>query len=794
MKNTSSALPERDIISSVLEQAGFSAVSQQPQHDLEPMLCRYICNKDGSIRWIWPAKNHQPDILRFYHAKGWRGVLFSSVIRLFFLLRSGRFIASGAFTLYVEPRDVKNMCRWSLFTGTVGPNRKVLVWKKDKHGNPIYCKIAYSPKAQFNIQREASALQLLATSNKTGIVPPAVLAASDKALMITDIGSGVTKTNDIRHLPFTALSNWSTPHATKTLLSIPFFENISHEIVKKRYMQDERVPPAFMNKVKQLHAQINIAAKVPVSYAHGDFTPWNVWYKNNSLHVVDLELFREQMPALYDVFHFVYQSNILIGHNSYATIRQQLESLLNQPGWKAFISQHAIDVALMEQLYLLDNIMYYLDIYMRQQVWHEQVNWLLQTWNEAITHHLTTVYDQRKFVLNDLSILLHTVPYAVLKFQEQHFADVSVYSDIDICIAKKDTHLLVQQIQRHRFVHAVQVRAYSYMHRITIKLQNGQLIYLDAIHAIKRKSLCFMDVKQIIRNAQQNAYGIKLASIEDDWQYTSLFYTLNGSPVPQRYITHFMEKANQQLLPPVDANNVHDTKVNKGLQALYNRWLYAMDTIKKLFTDNGFIITFSGVDGAGKSTVIDNIRLRVEKKYRKPVVVLRHRPSVLPILSAWKYGKEQAEARSVSTLPRQGSNKNTISSLFRFAYYYTDYLIGQLYIYARYVCRGYVVIYDRYYFDFINDARRSNISLPQTFTGWWYRFLLKPRYNFFLYATAEEILQRKKELDAITIEALTQQYQQLFHQLNERYRYSRYTSIYNHDLSITLDTIETAIK
>ena len=45
---------------------------------------------------------------------------------------------------------------------------------------------------------------------------------------------------------------------------------------------------------------------MPVSTAHGDFTPWNIYIEQDKLVMIDWELFETQMPALYDVFHFVY--------------------------------------------------------------------------------------------------------------------------------------------------------------------------------------------------------------------------------------------------------------------------------------------------------------------------------------------------------------------------------------------------------------------------------------------------------------------------------------------------------
>jgi thymidylate kinase len=174
--------------------------------------------------------------------------------------------------------------------------------------------------------------------------------------------------------------------------------------------------------------------------------------------------------------------------------------------------------------------------------------------------------------------------------------------------------------------------------------------------------------------------------------------------------------------------------------------------------------------------------------------VLRHRPSILPILSAWKKGKVRAEEEAANRLPRQGRNKNIASSLARFFYYYLDYLFGQWYIAIKYVFRGYVVLYDRYYFDFITDSRRSNIELPTAFARWAYAFVQEPDYNFFLFAKPDLILARKQELSSITIEELTNKYLSLFEELNASKKHARYISVENTELDATLQLILSTIK
>jgi len=227
---------------------------------------------------------------------------------------------------------------------------------------------------------------------------------------------------------------------------------------------------------------------------------------------------------------------------------------------------------------------------------------------------------------------------------------------------------------------------------------------------------------------------------------------------------------------------------NRGFSRVRHWLAYLSDTGLQLLRHRGMVITFSGVDGAGKSTIIETTKRELEKKLRKRVVVIRHRPSLLPILSAWTKGKAAAEKVAADHLPRQGTNKSRVSSLLRFLYYYTDYLLGQFWVYLRYVVPGKVVLYDRYYFDFIHDSRRSNIELPKWLPKMGYTLLLQPHLNFFLYADAPTILRRKQELDATTIEHLTKNYLDLFQQLGRK-RPAQYYTINN----ICLDQTTTFI-
>jgi len=356
----------------------------------------------------------------------------------------------------------------------------------------------------------------------------------------------------------------------------------------------------------------------------------------------------------------------------------------------------------------------------------------------------------------------------------------------------------------------------SFMATAELFFSDGSFLSLDLITRLVRKNLVFMNAAQMIDRSSCNSEGIKLPSSQDDLSYLILFTTLNNSIMPDKYQKFYasLSEAKQdeilqfvyskygiygenlkQMFQHIYKNatlikrSVSNHKRNKGLKLLMNSCRYVFDTVRSLLFRKGFVITFSGVDGAGKSTLIADVAQRLERDYRKKVIVLRHRPSLLPILSVYRYGKKKAEQRASQSLPHQGKNKGFINSCLRFAYYFTDYLLGQIYVSIRYVSRGYVVLYDRYYFDFINDSKRSNIVISKKFASQMYALIYKPKYNFFFYASPETIRERKKELSAVEISRMTQNYFSTFKRFEEKYAHSQYHCIENINREETLKKV-----
>ncbi len=407
--------------------------------------------------------------------------------------------------------------------------------------------------------------------------------------------------------------------------------------------------------------------------------------------------------------------------------------------------------------------------------------------------------------------------YVLLKFSDENISKLDQHTDLDILIQKKYFDEINTAIKNDPSILKIKRESKASMVQLFIFFYDGSFLQMDFLFGFYRKTLEYLNREEVLEHATYNSDQVLVCANHHLLEHILIFQLLNFAGIPKKYISFFKSlppeeytnllkylnvKYNFELssideLSEFDFNKMIKIqavlslqKENRGIGRFRNTLKYWGDIVRSIGNKRGFTITFSGVDGAGKSTIIAEIKEVLEEKFRKNVVVIRHRPSLLPILSAYKHGKKKAEKIAADTLPRQGNNKSTAASAIRFAYYYMDYLFGQFYVKVKYHWRGYAVLYDRYYFDFIIDGRRSNIDLPHGIPRFFYNFIYQPPLNLFLYADPETILQRKKELPSHSIVELTKNYKSLFENLSQKQsKTNRYIALENIDKEQTLKTI-----
>jgi thymidylate kinase len=692
---------------------------------------------------------------------------------------------------------------WAIFTGTTGPNNKLIVFEAEKNKGSFY-KISHTQKGTSLIKNEVNTINKLLQIQPSSFTFPKTRQVTNNILSVEDLSHSKTKRTgefSVKHLRvFNEI--YQKTKRTSIINILPVFEETNQKLIQLETLKGARIPQGLISKLRVLFDSFDQKI-IDVAFSHGDFTPWNLYVDNEKLAIYDWEMADSKIPIGFDAFHFIIQQGALVEKKCWKEIKKEIDDKITPEvfaQWSGATDRYPEDYL---KLYLIINTVSYLDLYSKQENWHEQIYWLLSVWSEATSDSLKQIKSNRSLLISDVfDVLLHK-DYAAINFPDITPGELSEFSDIDLCLSKDEVPKMVGFLKNHPLCKKIQFNHKSFMTTAQIFLKDGSSLSLDLIWKFKRKSLVILNAAQIRAASIQNIFGIKQMAPEDVAVYLGLFYTLNSAKIPQRY-QHFVEhlpkrktRISEILQAEFKDNHVlkaslvaylKQQKENQYINRIINSFQYFLDSLRVVVFSKGLVITFSGVDGAGKSTVIEKVKIDIEKKLRKRVVVLRHRPSVLPILSAWTKGKKKAEQDAANTLPRQGKNQGKMNSLFRFTYYYSDYLFGQFHIYLKYILRGYVVLYDRYYFDFINDGKRSNIQLPKKIILAGYSLLLKPDLNFFLYAPADIILGRKQELDKETIISLTYDYLQLFQKLSNSSS-KVYLGIENIDLDNTIDLI-----
>ncbi len=787
----------------IFKNLGFTISKKRNSFNDKAITVLVINNQDGTPRWIWNATCNYPHFLKFYNVSTLKAYLFAFIIKTIFILKLQKLIFKTETFYFKEEKNIFFNCQdnWSIFTGTIGPNNKAILYV-----NKSFYKIAMTPNAEFLIGNEYSTLQKIEGVNRSYVVPESKNISS-QILKLSDINKNGKRANNLTSSHFKALIEINKVDAKSCLVNQwSTFQKLQADF---NLINDKRIPTNLIRKIKMIIAQIDEKEIIETSFCHGDFTQWNTLLFENKIGIYDWELASSEMPKGFDFFHYIIQQGILVERKSWNLIYSSLKEQYQHPTNSLFNSENDNEFHQYLKWYLVITIMKHLSIYASQPEWHMQVDWLLQTWNEALNIFLKDEKKSRELIIMDVFDCLHNESYATLKFNNGFPEQLSELSDIDMVCTKKANLFVVQLLENHSLVAKMKIAKKSFMNTIQIVTTQGDLLSIDLIWQLKVRNLTILDIEKILRNSFRNSFGVKTTSVIDTARFVALFYTLNGAKIPQKYLVYEQALTNSknkldeilkdyfiddQKNKKTIENFITSKKQNRKLEFLKNTVLYFLDSIKSFTQNKGFTITFSGVDGAGKSTVITNITYQIEKQLRRPVIVLRHRPSILPILSVWTKGKSKAHQDVISNLPRQGNNTNILSSFARFSYYYVDYLFGQFIIYCKYILRGYVVIYDRYYFDFINDSKRSNIELPKWISQTGYAFLLKPKFNFFLFTDAETILERKKELNKTTIENLNNEYQSLFKSLQSKNNHSTYKAIKNDEMDSTLKNILTTIK
>ncbi len=164
---------------------------------------------------------------------------------------------------------------------------------------------------------------------------------------------------------------------------------------------------------------------------------------------------------------------------------------------------------------------------------------------------------------------------------------------------------------------------------------------------------------------------------------------------------------------------------------------------------SGQMIVILGLDGSGKSAVIKGLSETLDKVYSE-VVHMHLRPRLGTDTSKLSFD-------SVSDphgLPKRG----WLFSVCKIFYFLLDYNLGH-WLKVRPLLRDKkLVIFDRYYQDFLMDPKRFRYGGPAGLVQWASQLIPQGKHVIFLDAPVEVLRSRKQELGAEEMERQRQSY------------------------------------
>jgi len=375
------------------------------QNNLNKLLSySYITNPDQTIRWLYPSKLKIPTFLNFYNSSSLRAKIFTIAIKILFTLKLSKLIRSDEVYLSVHEGSILQRIldkypgyNHSIFTGTVGKNRKIIVELNNGYKSLVFAKVAISNTSEDLIQNEFHVLSKLKRENLTSIYVPTVLAYSEKELLeISNIKpkrcKQPSKLIDVQIVALTQINTINHKHIQWKDMQEKFeiesiIENLKVKAMANNGLDRRRIS-LYIENLSSLCKTIGDEVRFSCGLAHGDFTPWNMYINHEKLYIYDWELSKGAMPVLFDLFHYIFQSEVMINRSDYAHVKDEIGRVLSLISTKKMIEKFNADINVNFIFYLIYISSYYIDIYSEQKELHIQAFWLFEVWDDAVSDAL----------------------------------------------------------------------------------------------------------------------------------------------------------------------------------------------------------------------------------------------------------------------------------------------------------------------------------------------------------------------------------------------------------------------
>ena len=372
------------------------------------------------------------------------------------------------------------------------------------------------------------------------------------------------------------------------------------------------------------------------------------------------------------------------------------------------------------------------------------------------------------------------IPYLVLRNYEELPEKPLKGSDVDILINKKD-----EKRYSDIFKNAVlesdsfilfkirQSNCLSYF--IYQKKPFALATWVDAFFEISTKGFVFADSRYLIENRLSHKKGFFIPSPGGEAATLFLKEIFSQGFIREKYLLkipslvrkdrdsfvktlepYFNRKITQEILE-ICLNEKWEAAVKKRKKWLkilvFNNFFknpinqmgrffsFVFGQFKKIFTQKGLTIAFMGPDGVGKTTICEGISEKFKNLFFKEIKKYHSHFGFFPELGRI-YSfifKKQFSENSISQEKPMGLCR---AILYLFYYGLENFLFWPYFIFLK--IRGNLIIFDRYFYDFVatNTRYKINLRLFSVIA----KIIPCPDILFILKARPDIIYQRKKDL------------------------------------------------
>jgi len=237
---------------------------------------------------------------------------------------------------------------------------------------------------------------------------------------------------------------------------------------------------------------------------------------------------------------------------------------------------------------------------------------------------------------------------------------------------------------------------------------------------------------------------------QDEKYFFDIFVFYFGYKIALRWVNFF----NDQEAPIVSESLINKTRhqilirnfIRQPVGSIKSKIEYHFDRVQRVFKPIGFTLAVLGTDGSGKTTIINKVRPIIEQALHSKINYQHMRPNFIPSIASL-FGKKVVTSGMPVDNPHESSTSGIFGSLIRLSYYSIDYTLGfMMKIYISIIKKPNLVVFDRYYYDYITDPKRSRINLPRSWVAFFLFFFPKPNLVICLGADPKVIVSRKAEL------------------------------------------------